>query len=83
MVERLAKLGTERRQILHVGNNLERDQAPAARCGLAFAWLDRDTVPEIPDELPAPPPAPVLPASSRWDYRFSSLVDMVKAHQQR
>jgi 2-haloalkanoic acid dehalogenase type II len=84
MVERLAKMGAERRQILHVSHHLERDQAPAARCGLAFAWIDRVPVPEIPDEAPvSPPPTPALPTSSEWDYRFDSLVDMVKAHQQR
>lgn len=84
VVERIAKLGAERRQILHVSHHLERDQVPAARCGLAFAWIDRIPVPEIPDDAPiAPPPAPALPVSSGWDYRFVSLVDMVKAHQQR
>lgn len=88
MAERLAKLGTERRQILHVGHHLERDQVPASSCGLAFAWIDRVPVPEIPDEAPiSPPPAPAYsytsPHSSGWDYRFESLVDMVKAHQQR
>lgn len=88
MAERLAKLGFERRQILHVGHHLERDQVPASRSGLAFAWIDRVPVPEIPDEAPtSPPPAPThsyaLPHSSGWDYRFESLVDMVKAHQQR
>jgi 2-haloacid dehalogenase len=84
MADRLAKLGTERRQILHVSHHLERDQAPAARCGLAFAWIDRVPVAEIPDEAPTGPPAPLpAPNSSGWDFRFSSLVDMVKAHQQR
>lgn len=84
MVERLGKMGTERRQILHVGHHLQRDQVPAARCGVAFAWIDRAPVPDIPDEAPSsPPPARVLPHSSGWDYRFDSLVDMVKAHQQR
>jgi 2-haloalkanoic acid dehalogenase type II len=88
MAERLAKLGFERRQILHVSHDLQRDQPPAARCGLAFAWIDRVPVPDIPDEAPAgqPPaaaPRYASPRSSGWDYRFSSLVDMVKAHQQR
>jgi 2-haloalkanoic acid dehalogenase type II len=69
MAERLAKLGVERRQILHVAHSLSRDQAPAARCGLAFAWIDRAT-----DSAPHLAPC---------EYRFSSLVDMVKAHQQR
>lgn len=84
MAERLAKLGFERRQVLQVSHHLERDQVPAARCGLAFAWIDRAPVPDIPDEAPpSPPPAPAHPHSSGWDYRFASLVDMVKAHQQR
>lgn len=85
MAERLAKSGTERRQILHVGHNLARDQAPAARCGLAFAWIDRPaSIPEIPDAEFSGGPTPVSsPHSSACEYRFSSLVDMVKAHQQR
>ena len=83
MAERLARVGTERRQILHVAHDLERDQVPAARCGLAFAWLDRPPAPpELPDPAtPGDRPAP-LPARA-WDYRFTSLVDMVKVHQQR
>jgi 2-haloacid dehalogenase len=68
MVERLARLGVERRQILHVAHSLQRDQAPASRCELAFAWIDR-----------APGNASAHPT---WEYRFASLVDMVKAHQQ-
>jgi 2-haloacid dehalogenase len=83
MAERFARLGTERRQILHVAHDLERDQAPASRCGLAFAWIDRTPVPEIPEEAPTSPPAPRPAHSTGWDYRFASLVDMVKAHQQR
>lgn len=87
MAERLAKLGVERRQILHVGHSLPRDQAPAARCGIAFAWIDRPA--EIPspgdptDPAPDLPPAPQSPEPFTGEYRFSSLVDMVKAHQQR
>jgi 2-haloalkanoic acid dehalogenase type II len=79
MAERLAKLGLERRQILHVAHSLERDQVPATRCGLAFAWIDRPIAkPGAMAPAPADPPAPPT-----WEYRFPSLVDMVKAHQQR
>lgn len=76
MAERLAKLGVERRQILHVAHSLHRDHTPAASCGIAFAWIDRPAGPRSPA---APPPA----HSFTGEYRFSSLVDMVKAHQQR
>lgn len=73
MAERLGKQGLERRQILHVAHSLTRDQAPAARCGLAFAWIDRPSA-----DVNGPAPRP-----TSCEYRFPSLVDMVKAHQQR
>jgi 2-haloacid dehalogenase len=77
MANRLAKQGVARRQILHVAHDLLRDQAPAAVCGLPFAWIDRSG--DSPDEgADAPPPGP-----PQWDFRFTNLVDMVKAHQQR
>lgn len=86
MAERLARAGIERRQILHVAQSLKRDQAPAARCGLAFAWLDRPAAPPevldaaaTPSDGAEPPPLPFR----AWEYRFCSLVDMVKVHQQR
>lgn len=79
MAERLTRLGVERRQILHVAHSLQRDQAPAARCGLAFAWIDRPVAKAgATTATPSDPPPP-----STWQYRFPSLVDMVKAHQQR
>jgi 2-haloacid dehalogenase len=77
MANRLAKQGLERRQLLHVAHSLARDQGPAAACGLAFAWIDREGQARgggvASDSSGAPP----------WTFRFSNLVDMVKAHQQR
>jgi 2-haloacid dehalogenase len=71
LAERLGKQGVERRQILHVAHSLQRDQAPAAQCGIAFAWIDRPGAVTSPTDRAA------------GEYRFPSLVDMVKAHQQR
>jgi len=77
MVNRLAKQGLDRPQLLHVAHSLARDQRPAAACGLAFAWIDREgqarSEDAVSDSSGAPP----------WTFRFSNLVDMVKAHQQR
>jgi FMN phosphatase YigB (HAD superfamily) len=41
MIARLAALGFGKTDILHVADSLFRDHAPAARCGLASAWIDR------------------------------------------
>jgi hypothetical protein len=58
---------------------VDRDQEPASRCGLAFSWIDRPAAgPDAPPPARPDPPAPSIP-----QYRFASLVDMVKAHQQR
>ena len=76
MARRLEKQGVERRQILHVAHSLRRDQ-PAAACGLAFAWIDRRGQEQSGAAASEASDAP------RWDFRFSNLVDMVKAHQQR
>jgi len=76
LVSRVAKLGFERRQILHAAQSPVRDLVPAGRCGLASAWIDRRH--EKPGEG-----ATVAPAgSTRCEFRFPSLVDMVKAHQE-
>ena len=77
MARRLEKQGVERRQILHVAHSLRRDQSPAAACGLAFAWIDRRGQEQSGAAASEASDAP------RWDFRFSNLVDMVKAHQQR
>lgn len=77
LANRLAKLGLARRQILHTAQSLVRDQAPATACGLAFAWIDRPG--QNADGRAASTPA----GAARCDFRFSSLVDMVRAHQEQ
>ena len=41
MIERLAGLGIEARQILHTAQSLHHDHVPALAAGLANAWIDR------------------------------------------
>ena len=41
MIERLAGLGIEARQILHTAQSLHHDHVPARAAGLANAWIDR------------------------------------------
>lgn len=76
MLARVAKLGFGRADILHVADNLLRDHAPAASCGLASAWIDRS--PQHAQEGAA--------IASTWTAgrlsRFTSIVDMVKSHQE-
>ncbi len=79
LVSRVGQLGSERRQILHAAQSPTRDLVPAGGYGLATAWIDRGheragdgaTVEGEPAE-----------ASVRYDFRFTSLVDMVRAHQE-
>jgi 2-haloalkanoic acid dehalogenase type II len=76
LVDRVAKLGFDRREILHVAQSADRDLVPAGRCGLVSARIDRRH--EKSGEG-----ATVAPAGSvRCEFCFPSLVDMVKAHQE-
>jgi FMN phosphatase YigB (HAD superfamily) len=76
LVRRVAKLGFERGQILHAAQSPVRDLLPAGRCGLATAWIVRRLEKAGED-------ATVVPAGdARCEFRFPSLVDMVKAHQE-
>ena len=79
LVSRVGKMGFERHQILHAAEDPARDLAPAARSGLATAWIDR--VPESAGTdatVEVRPP----PESVRYEFRFATLVDMVRAHQE-
>jgi 2-haloalkanoic acid dehalogenase type II len=80
LVSQVGKMGLERHQILHAAENAARDLAPAARCGLATAWIDRASDRAGVDAtVEGGPPAA---ESVRYEFRFASLVDMVRAHQE-
>lgn len=75
MLDLLAKLGLDEQSLLHAGHSLFHDHEPAAALGLASAWIDRRYGKEGGGAT--------LPATeaARYDFRFSSMADMVKAHQ--
>ncbi len=74
MLRHLGQRGVEKRQILHTAQSLFHDHAPAKKKQLASAWIDRR---HDRDGWGATMPAP----GSAFDFRFTSMADMVKAHQ--
>jgi 2-haloalkanoic acid dehalogenase type II len=76
MLENLNRIGIEKHQVLHTAESMFHDHAPANICGLKSAWIYRrhaDTgfgATLKPETMP------------RVDFRFNSMADMVKAHQQ-
>ena len=77
MVHKLAKLGWSKQDLLHTAQSPSQDLASAAACGLAAAWIDRRR------ESIQAGAAVAANAGVRHDFRFTSLVDMVKAHQEQ
>jgi 2-haloacid dehalogenase len=76
MLEKLKTLGLEKKDVLHTAQSLFHDHGPAKAIGLSSCWIDRRhdrggcfgaTV--RPDAVPA------------YDFRFTSLAEMVKAHR--
>ena len=75
MLAHMAQDGIRKEDILHTSESLFHDLTPAARIGLASAWIHRRagkkgtgaTFP--PDKMP------------HFDFRFTSLAKMAKAHQ--
>jgi 2-haloacid dehalogenase len=75
MLEHLAAMGIGRSHILHTAQSLFHDHAPANDAGLASAWIDRRHHAMGWGATAAPP------ASVHYDFRFTSLAKMGKAHQ--
>ncbi len=75
MIERLAATGIDKSRILHTAQSLFHDHAPANHAGLVSVWIDRrhDTTGWGATAAP--------PAGVHYDFRFTSLAEMVKAHQ--
>ena len=74
MLDRLAARGVAKGDILHTAQSLFHDHVPAQQIGLASAWIDRRHLAEGSGAT-----APVQGA--RYDFRFTSLAEMVRAHQ--
>jgi 2-haloacid dehalogenase/putative hydrolase of the HAD superfamily len=75
MLETLARQGIGKRDILHTAESMFHDHAPANKHGLANCWIYRRHdqtgfgATMNPGDMP------------RYDFRFNSMMDMVKAHQ--
>ena len=75
MLSRLKARGLERSDILHTAQSLFHDHGPAKRRQLASAWIDRR---HEQDGWGATMPPP---QGAAFDFRFASMAEMVKAHQ--
>jgi 2-haloacid dehalogenase len=76
MLAKLKTIGIEKTQILHTAESLFHDHATANERGLASCWIHRRHGQEGSGATVALAQAP------RYDFRFESLGDFVKAHQQ-
>jgi 2-haloacid dehalogenase len=76
MLDKLKTLGVERADILHTAESMFHDHGPANRHQLASCWIYRRYNQDgfgatmNPGDLP------------RYEFRFDSMADLVKAHQQ-
>ena len=75
MLEHLAARGVSPGAILHTAQSLFHDHAPAKQVGLASAWIDRRHDQSGWGATMPPPEA-------SYDFRFTGMADMVKAHQE-
>ena len=76
LFEKLKHQGYEKSDILHVAESMFHDHEPANKCGLASCWIYRRfDQPGFgaalkPSEMPS------------YDFRFNSMADLAKAHQE-
>jgi 2-haloacid dehalogenase len=75
MFAKLKTLGIEKSQILHTAESLFHDHGPANEQGLTSCWIHRRHDKEGSGATMA------LAQQPRYDFRFESLGDLVKAHQ--
>ena len=73
MLDRLAKLGYGKADILHTAQSLFHDHAPAKRFGLASAWIDRRHVGQGWGATMPPP------AGASYEFRFPGMAAMAEA----
>ena len=75
MIGALKRSGHPERDILHVAQSLFHDHAPANSVGLCSAWIDRRSGAAGSGATPPPP------GGVRYDFRFSSMAELVEAHR--
>jgi 2-haloacid dehalogenase len=75
MIAALTNSGDAERDILHVAQSLFHDHAPANAVGLSSVWIDRRRGAAGSGATPPPP------EGVHYDFRFSSMAEMVEAHR--
>jgi 2-haloacid dehalogenase len=75
MIGALKRSGHPERDILHVAQSLFHDHAPANSVDLCSAWIDRRSGAAGSGATPPPP------GGVRYDFRFSSMAELVEAHR--
>lgn len=75
VIDKVAELGVLKRHILHTAQSLFHDHAPAQAVGLSSAWIDRRH--QLEGWGATVPPV----GTPKYDFRFASMAEMVKAHQ--
>ena len=76
MLEKLPTLGVEKADILHTAESLFHDHKPGKAIGLAGCWIHRRSGQEGFGATMDPGDMPEV------DFRFASMADLVKAHQE-
>jgi putative hydrolase of the HAD superfamily len=76
MLANLKTLGMEKSRILHTAESLFHDHGPANQHGLASCWIHRR------HDKRGSGATMALTQTPRYDFRFESLADLVKAHQE-
>lgn len=76
MLDKLETLGVAKSEILHTAESMFHDHGPANRFGLTSCWIYRRHDKQgfgatmNPGDMPS------------YDFRFNSMADLVKAHQE-
>jgi len=76
MLAKLSTVGIEKHEILHTAESLFHDHVPANRFGLTSCWIDRRHGEDGFGAAMSPGETP------KYDFRFNSMADLVKAHQE-
>lgn len=75
MLDRIGDLGLEKKDLLHTAESMFHDHAPANKYGIDSCWIYRRHADEGFGATMNPGDMP------RYDYRFTSMADLAKAHQ--
>jgi 2-haloacid dehalogenase len=76
MLSHIGDLGLEKRDLLHTAESLFHDHTPANRHGIAGCWIHRRHAQGGFGATMNPGEAPT------YDFHFTSMADLVKAHQE-